>query len=75
MKKFEKLLFICGCFILGSSVNIAQTVLTLDDAIFIALENSPSIRRSVLNFERSQESLNAQNASLKSKFNSRGSAK
>ncbi len=69
MRKLKKILFIGGCFILGSSVNIAQTVLTLDDAIFIALENSPSIRRSVLNLERSQESLNAQNASLKSKFN------
>ncbi len=69
MKKLKKILFICGCFILGPSVNIAQNVLTLEDAIFIALENSPSIRRSVLNLERSQESLNAQNASLKSKFN------
>jgi outer membrane protein TolC len=47
---------------------LCQTVLTLDDAINVALENSPNIRRSRLNLERSQESLNAQNAALKSRF-------
>ncbi len=48
---------------------LCQTVMTLDDAINVALENSPNIKRSKLNLERSQESLNAQNAALKSKFN------
>lgn len=45
-----------------------QSVLTLEDAIDIALTNSPNIKRSALNLERSQESLNAQNAALKSKI-------
>ncbi len=45
-----------------------QDFLTLDDAIDIALNNSPQIKRSVLNLERSKESLNAQNAALKSRF-------
>jgi len=47
---------------------LCQTALKLEDAIDIALANSPNIKRSVLNLERSQESLNAQNAALKSKF-------
>jgi outer membrane protein len=54
-----------------SNVMMAQDVLTLHDAIDIALENSPQVRRSEINLERSKESLKAQNASLLSKFNLR----
>lgn len=46
----------------------AQELLTLERTLEIAYENSPSIRQSKLNLVRSRESLNAQNASLKSKF-------
>jgi outer membrane protein len=42
--------------------------LTLDQSMAIAEENSPSIKRTRLNLIRSQENLNAQNASLKSDF-------
>ncbi len=62
--KIKILFFVLTCFI---SVK-AQTVLTIDEAISTAFENSPDVRRSILNLERSQESLNAQNAALKSKF-------
>jgi outer membrane protein len=46
----------------------AQQILSLNDAIEIAKENSPDIQRSQYNLERSQESLNAQKAALKSRF-------
>lgn len=55
------------CFLPGS-VLLAQELLTLDKAMEIAQKNSPDIRRSLLNLERSQESLNAQKAALKSQF-------
>lgn len=47
---------------------MAQEILTLDKALEIAGKNSPSIRSSLLNLERSQQSLKAQNAALKSQF-------
>lgn len=47
---------------------MAQEILTLDKALEIAGSNSPSIRSSLLNLERSQQSLKAQNAALKSQF-------
>ena len=62
--KIKFLFVVLACFV---SVK-AQTVLTIDEAINTAFENSPDVRRSILNLERSQESLNAQNAALKSKF-------
>ncbi len=43
-------------------------VLSLEDAMGIAMSNSPDIKRSQLSLERSQESLNAQKAALKSRF-------
>ncbi len=46
----------------------AQQTLTLEDALKIAMENSPDIKRSMLNLERSRQSLKAQQAALKSKF-------
>lgn len=45
-----------------------QKLLTLEDAMEIALENSPDIQKSRLNMERSRQILNAQYAALKSKF-------
>jgi len=45
-----------------------QRVLTLEESLEIAMQNSPDILRSKLQLERSQEYLNAQNAALKSRF-------
>jgi outer membrane protein len=45
-----------------------QKVMTLEESLEIAMLNSPDILRSKLQLERSQESLNAQNAALKSRF-------
>ena len=46
----------------------SQRVLTLEESLEIAMQNSPDILRSELQLERSQEYLNAQNAALKSRF-------
>lgn len=46
----------------------AQQGLTLEVALDIAEENSPSIKRTRLNLVRSRENLNAQRAALKSNF-------
>ncbi len=46
----------------------AQTILTLEQALEIAGQNSPSLQSSVYNLERTRESLNAQRAALKSQF-------
>lgn len=46
----------------------AQTTLTLEHALEIAMENSPDIKQLELSLVRSQENLNAQNAALKSQF-------
>ena len=46
----------------------AQQILTLEKALDIARSNSPDIRRSLLNLERSEQTLKAQNAALKSNF-------
>jgi len=46
----------------------AQQIMTLESALDIARNNSPDIRRSLLNLERSEQTLKAQNAALKSNF-------
>ena len=48
-----------------------KIVLTLDDALNIAMENSPDIQKSKLYMEINKENLNAQLASLKSQFSFR----
>jgi len=47
---------------------IAQKMLTLSEAIKIAQQSSPSIKKSKLNLYGSQRSLDAQRAALKSRF-------
>ncbi len=64
-KRFSLLLLLV---LLGGGTSFAQQLLNLENALQIASQNSPDIRRSLLNLERSQESLNAQNAALKSQF-------
>ena len=64
-----KKLLIFFTALLSMSISIlAQQGLTLETALSIAEENSPSILRTRLNLIRSQENLNAQRASLKSNF-------
>lgn len=46
----------------------AQMILTIDKALEIAMDNSPTIQHSRMNLEQSRENLNAQNAALKSNF-------
>jgi len=46
----------------------AQHVLSLNDALSIAMENSPNIRHTRLRLESSEASLRAQEASLKTQF-------
>lgn len=45
-----------------------QIPLTIDKAMEIAQENSPSLRRSYMNLEKYRQNLVAQKASLKSRF-------
>jgi outer membrane protein len=45
-----------------------QNAVTLEEALKIAEDNSPSMKRTRLNLVRSQENLNAQKAALKSQF-------
>ncbi|MFC2088540.1 TolC family protein [Calditrichota bacterium] len=51
-----------------SDLCLAQKLLSFEETMNIARTNSPDILQAKLNLERSQESLKAQNASLKSQF-------
>jgi outer membrane protein TolC len=69
-KKRTRILLGVLAFVLIAALPVrSQQVLTLDEAIEIAMSNSPDILQYKLQLERSQESLNAQNAALKSQFN------
>lgn len=54
--------------VLGIGNSIAQEVLTLEKALSIAYEHSPSLIQSKLSLEQRQLNLKAQDASLKSQF-------
>lgn len=69
MKFFMPKLHVCLlAFFAGTGLLQAQQLLTLDQALEIARQNSPDILSSLYSLERSQESLNAQKAALKSQF-------
>ena len=55
---------LCQFFLLAN----AQQILTLNNALETANANSPSIKATLLNLERSEQTLKAQNAALKSSF-------
>ena len=55
---------LCQFFLLAN----AQQILTLDKSLEIANSNSPSIKSTLLSLERSEQSLKASNAALKSSF-------
>lgn len=64
-----KKIMLAVIFLLGMPLlSHGQLSLTIDKALDIAEENSPTLRRSHMNLERYQETLTAQRASLKSKF-------
>ena len=66
--KLNRILFI-SILALGLPFMVnAQDILTLEKALEIASENSPTMRRAYLNLQRSSQNLIAQRASLKSQF-------
>ena len=66
--KHKLLLSFTVLFLLTISSFAQIKLLTLEDALRIAEENSPDIQKVRLSYERSQKLLDAQNASLKSRF-------
>jgi outer membrane protein len=61
-------LVIAGSIFLAGAGVLAQSGLTVEQAIKIAETNSPTMKQTRLSLIRSQENLNAQNAALKSNF-------
>ena len=69
MKKITSIsLIISGIFMLCSGSTFAQEVLTLEKALEIAYQQSPSIIQSKMSLEQSELALIQQKASLKSQF-------
>lgn len=65
----NKLKYLYLLLLLGVTLPLhAQKILTLDDAMAIAVKHSPDLIASRLNLERTSESLNAKRASMKSQF-------
>ena len=67
MNRFKKII-ITGTLVLSIFCANAQAILSLEDAMNIALENSPDIKQSRISMEQNREYLNAQLAMLKSHF-------
>ena len=65
MKK--KIIFLLLMFLIAESV-VAQAILSLQESLDMALENSPQIKQAEFSLERSKQSLKAQRAALKSNF-------
>jgi outer membrane protein len=68
MKKITSFLILLSLLMLLQFESQGQTILTLDKALEIAASNSPAIQSTLLNLQRTTETLNAQRAGLKSKF-------
>jgi outer membrane protein len=66
MKMVKPILIIF--FLIIQVYSFSQKVLTLEESMDIAIENSPSIQKSRMNMEMNREYLNAQLASLKTNF-------
>jgi len=64
----KKLIFVAAIIIMPLITTQGQRLLTIDNAMDIAQENNPVLKRSLTILERYQQSLIAQRASLKSKF-------
>lgn len=65
---FKHTLAVALLIVCGISYSGAQEILTLEKALNIAFEHSPSLIQSKLSLEQRQLNLKAQNASLKSQF-------
>ncbi|SHJ19763.1 Outer membrane protein TolC [Tangfeifania diversioriginum] len=68
MKRMQKTIFLGLILVFIVQGANAQEVLTLNKAFDIAETGSPDLKRSLLNLERYQKSLEAQRAALKSRF-------
>jgi outer membrane protein TolC len=68
IKLLFSLLLVLGVLHLSDKPATAQKKITLEESLLIAFQNSPDIRKSRLNMMQNKEQLNAQLASLKSKF-------
>lgn len=69
MRRMNRSLAMAAVFFMAASFSTsAQTVLTIERALEIAETNSPELRTSLYNLERSELLLLAQKASLKSQF-------
>ncbi|MFV0366049.1 MAG: TolC family protein [Mangrovibacterium sp.] len=64
---FRKISILTTCVLLWGSAH-SQQVITLDKAMQIAEEKSPTLQSTLLSLERSQQMLKAQKASMKSQF-------
>ena len=65
----KKIIIPAFCILLFGMSSSAQELITLEKALEIANNNSPEVRKSALNRERSKNFLDAQRASLKTNFN------
>ena len=63
-----RMLICAGAILISSYSSQAQKEITLDEALLIAFANSPDIQKSRINMEQNKERLNAQLASLRSRF-------
>jgi len=68
MNKTTALLLLIFLGLVSSQVATAQQVLTLEESIDVAKVSSPDIKKSILNLLSNRKSLDAQRASLKSRF-------
>ncbi len=68
VRRLAVALFVIGSCCLISPGSLAQTTLTLQEAIQIARGGSRSIKKSMLNLYSNQRTLDAQRAALKSRF-------
>jgi len=67
-EKIKISLIMLALILINVSTSLSQEGLTLEKSLGIAEANSPSMKTTRLSLIRSQENLNAQNASLKSQF-------
>jgi outer membrane protein TolC len=68
MNIMKHLFFITAAVLIALRPAAAQQELTIEQAMQIAQENSPAIKKSFMSLERSRLNLQAKRASLKSKF-------
>jgi len=68
IKKISIIFYLIVLIIFGSSGFLFSETLTLERALQVALEKSPSLRQANYSLEASEQNLKAQQASLKSQF-------